>query len=353
VRCESPENNPRKITKAVAIILLAHYVGDIHQPLHVGAEYFNDAGQAIDPDKTRAALADEGGNTLSLHLSTGTQEELAHHALKVHGFWDNDAVMENLPSLPSTMPKEQRRDQIEAAKRELINQWGATEPRNWRLPASVALKDYAENWANEMLPLARQAHERLRFSKVHPQQQEGGPIVATGAAQEISAPDRVAYHEWAGRIVREELQRAGWRLADLLEKTVPSTSTSVSPAHVSPTPTAAIRSTIVQPVAPTITPIPHPPVTSAVAATPASPYGDYPANYKEVVIAWVKIKALDTSQIDWQTEPKPVELPGLSGEHLYGYLIVFNTRTRSNALMQTRSALIHDGRVIYTLRFDR
>src|SRR5213595_4296952 len=45
LRGEVPENNPRKITKPVAAILLAHYVGDIHQPLHVGAEYFNHAGQ--------------------------------------------------------------------------------------------------------------------------------------------------------------------------------------------------------------------------------------------------------------------------------------------------------------------
>jgi hypothetical protein len=57
---ETPENDPRKITKPVAVILLAHYVGDIHQPLHVGAEYFDEAGHAVDPDKGTAALEDEG-----------------------------------------------------------------------------------------------------------------------------------------------------------------------------------------------------------------------------------------------------------------------------------------------------
>ncbi|PYL70232.1 MAG: hypothetical protein DMF22_09990, partial [Verrucomicrobia bacterium] len=39
------EQNERKITKPIAIILLAHYVADIHQPLHVGAEYFDMQGQ--------------------------------------------------------------------------------------------------------------------------------------------------------------------------------------------------------------------------------------------------------------------------------------------------------------------
>ena len=47
----TPEDNARKITKPIAMILLAHFVGDIHQPLHVGAEYFN-AGKAINPDVT-------------------------------------------------------------------------------------------------------------------------------------------------------------------------------------------------------------------------------------------------------------------------------------------------------------
>src|SRR5438128_2042144 len=53
-----PEQNERKITKAVAVILLAHYVADIHQPLHVGADYFDPEGRPTDPDKTKSVLAD-------------------------------------------------------------------------------------------------------------------------------------------------------------------------------------------------------------------------------------------------------------------------------------------------------
>ena len=34
---EEPETNDRAITKAVAVILITHYLGDLHQPLHVGA----------------------------------------------------------------------------------------------------------------------------------------------------------------------------------------------------------------------------------------------------------------------------------------------------------------------------
>lgn len=216
---ETPEDNPRKITKPVAIILLAHYVGDIHQPLHVGAEYFDSRGHPINPDKGGEALGDEGGNTLFLHVRG--QTENPNHPLNLHSFWDNDAVLANFPALPDTLSKEERSEKINAAKRELVDRLAGEQPKNWELSPSIALKDYAENWANEVLPIAREAYERLRFENVKPTQQEDGRVVAAGEAQEKEAPDHIAYREWARKIVRQQLHKAGWRLADLLEKAVP------------------------------------------------------------------------------------------------------------------------------------
>lgn len=215
---ETPEDNPRRINKAVAIILLAHYVGDIHQPLHVGAAYFDSQGHAINPDKGGEAIADEGGNTLTLHVRD--QPEGNGRALNLHGFWDNDAVMANFPSLAETLSKEERREKINATKRELVDRLANEKPGNWELSPSIALKDYAENWANEILPIAREAHERLRFENVKPLQQEDGRIVASGEAEEKDAPDHAAYRAWAAKVARQELHKAGWRLADLLEKAV-------------------------------------------------------------------------------------------------------------------------------------
>ena len=65
-----PEHNERRITKPVALILLAHYVADIHQPLHVGAEYFDHQGRVVDPNEDKSALGNEGG--IRLHLSWAT-----------------------------------------------------------------------------------------------------------------------------------------------------------------------------------------------------------------------------------------------------------------------------------------
>src|SRR6266403_3038900 len=87
-----PEQNERKITKAVAVILLAHYVADIHQPLHVGADYFDPEGRPTDPDKTKSVLADEGGNTFTLELSDEPPRRRGIRKKNFHGFWDSDAV---------------------------------------------------------------------------------------------------------------------------------------------------------------------------------------------------------------------------------------------------------------------
>jgi hypothetical protein len=212
-----PEDNPRKITKPIAVILLAHYLGDIHQPLHVGAEYFDSDGHAVNPAKKPDALEDEGGNTLVLDLVEGTNPQPAKRAPKFHGFWDNDTVFANLPLLPETMPKEERREKTDAAKSALVRELATSEPKNWRLPSTVALKDYSEAWANDILPIAREAHERLTFRNVRPLQEEDR-VVAAGFADEKKAADGTSYYDWSKRVVRDELQKAGWRLADLLEQ---------------------------------------------------------------------------------------------------------------------------------------
>ena len=333
LRGEVPENNARKITKPVAVILLAHYVGDIHQPLHVGAEYF-DGARAVDPDKGQPGIEDEGGNTIMLQLNRGTPEEMAKRGLKLHGFWDNEAVMANLPAMPLTASKEERYQAIEKAKRQLIDQLARQQPASWRLPANSALKDYGEAWANDILPVAREAHERLRFIGMHSQLEEDR-TVAAGRAEGKNAPDGVAYADWAAKIVREELHKAGWRLADLLSQALTSTTTIATSVPVS---------TPIAPKASATEPIAVAPAPAAMSPAATSPYGEYPANYREIVTAWMKANGFDASKIDWQGEPKPTEMPAGTGRHLSGYLVIFNAPEHSQP--KTRSVLIRDGAVI-------
>src|SRR5437867_8936954 len=139
-----PEQNERKITKAVAVILLAHYVADIHQPLHVGAEYFDAEGRVADPDKDKSALGDEGGNTFTLELSDEPPRGRGMHKKKFHGFWDYDAVNTLFPRVPGTLGKSELQALIEPPKKELVHEMATREPRNWRMPPSVPADNYAE-----------------------------------------------------------------------------------------------------------------------------------------------------------------------------------------------------------------
>lgn len=217
-----PEENDRKITKAIAIILLAHYLGDIHQPLHVGAEYFDPSGHVSDPAREKSALGDEGGNTVELRLANDPPSGRLPHTKKLHGFWDLDTVNALLPDVPETARKEERYAIIDPAKKTLAHEMATAEPKDWRLPKGVEVRRSGEAWADEILPLAREAHERLAFKNMRPLKQEDR-VVALGDAEEKPVKDAPGYKDWAAKVVREELHKAGWRLADLLTQSLTQT----------------------------------------------------------------------------------------------------------------------------------
>ena len=66
--------------KREALLLLVHYVGDIHQPLHVGAVYLDANGKLVDPDVGHFDPATEtrGGNEINV---------VGGHA-NLHATWD-------------------------------------------------------------------------------------------------------------------------------------------------------------------------------------------------------------------------------------------------------------------------
>ena len=160
LRGRRPEQNERKITKPVALILLVHYVADIHQPLHVGAQYFDAQGRVADPDKNQLALADEGGNTFTLELSDEPPRTRGVRKKKFHAFWDYDAVNALFPQMPVRVRKRELQTKITPLRKQLVRDLATHEPKSWRMPANMDVTNYAEAWANEILPIAREAHER-------------------------------------------------------------------------------------------------------------------------------------------------------------------------------------------------
>lgn len=329
-----PENNPRKITKPVAVILLSHFLGDIHQPLHVGAEYFNASGAPVNPDQNQNALPDQGGNTLALlESATATHSQHFYHSL--HGFWDSDSVRQLVIGTPDEVKKEMREATYAAPTKKIIDEYSKTEPANWKTPG--APKTWAEYWANEIMPLAREAHDRLHFSHMNPQEKDGAKF-AKGDAVETGT----GYRDFAAKVVGEEIHKAGWRLAAVLETALAKTKMESKPIAA----TAPI-SPVAQPATETVAATPPPPPPPS----PTSPFGNYPTDYKEIVTTWVTAASPGSSAIDWQGEPKPAELPGAGGQHLRGYLVIFNSGAAGRPA-KTHSLLLRDGKVISSSGFD-
>jgi hypothetical protein len=185
--------------------------------LHVGADYFDAQGRPTDPDKTKSVLADEGGNTFALELSDEPPRRRGIRKKKFHGFWDYDAVNALFPQVPGRLPKKELEVQINPLKQQLVHEMATQEPHNWQVPSNVSIDSYAEIWADEILPIAREAHARLEFRNVKPLL-DGDRVVAMGEAIEKPTSDRTLYRAWATGVVRDELHKAGWRLADLLQK---------------------------------------------------------------------------------------------------------------------------------------
>lgn len=67
----------------------------------------------------------------------------------------------------------------------------------------------------DLLPLAREAHRKVEFKKV----KKGdfhGEAVAEGEV--VPKPnDEISYEDWAGERTKEQMHKAGWRLAFLIE----------------------------------------------------------------------------------------------------------------------------------------
>jgi hypothetical protein len=229
IKGDVPEDNERKITRPIAVILLAHYLGDIHQPLHIGSQYFNQAGKVVNPDPDGTAFKDNGGMTLMLTLNEPDDHgHTTTHAI-FHSYWDDNTVNTAMRIATGEFIKQLKAAAVDAAAAkakggipkiddQIARHLAAQEPANWKPPADIPVEKWSLQWANEIMPTAREAHTRLTFDQV-----TADPVrkTAKGVAIEAAGQQRGdGYAEWSGKIVRQELHKAGWRLAELLERIV-------------------------------------------------------------------------------------------------------------------------------------
>ena len=164
--------------KREALLVLAHLVGDIHQPLHVGAVYLSVRGTRVDPDADTLDPETEtrGGNRLWLG-GPGTAN--------LHSRWD---------AVPTSLTVALLTDM-------LIQQARA-------VPVTPGLAaDWSTAWATDTVRIARQAFVGVRFGA-----KKAGrwpTKLPTGYAARINA------------LKREQVVKAGAHLAQLLQAVWP------------------------------------------------------------------------------------------------------------------------------------
>lgn len=163
--------------KAEAILMLAHLVGDLHQPLHVGAVYLDGQDAPVDPGPVTTphdkAMDTRGGNQLEVGSSN------------LHADWDGVASAWD--------PLHLSKATIAAASAVPAT---AGSPDDWPLA-----------WAGETVKASQLAYAGLAFHRV----------AAKRAGDRVTVfPDRAAYLKQKATIQQQELVTAAARLAQIL-----------------------------------------------------------------------------------------------------------------------------------------
>jgi hypothetical protein len=186
----TPATNPHNFDKRTALLLLAHLVGDIHQPLHVGAAYINSSNRFTNPNIHPSVLEDHGGNYLK------------YKSTVLHAYWDDNAVDRSMTKAGVQTPHEYAI--VILQNNAVVSQ------------TLGPVTDWPQKWADEILPVAATAHRGLKLAH---------PITVTdffGTHQQWHITKTSSgYDNRVRDIVDDELITAGHRLAEILNTVWP------------------------------------------------------------------------------------------------------------------------------------
>jgi S1/P1 Nuclease len=162
------------VDKKEALLLLAHFMGDLHQPLHVGAIYLDAEGRPVDPDLAKAvdpATDSVGGNAIS------------DENISLHREWDD---------IPTDIGESWTNELLTLAK---------------AVPAAQGPIDgWPKAWATDTLHAAQDAFKGLKFS----------PHISGPYKWAVGFDDHMTYLRQMDEIKRQQLAKGGARLAQLL-----------------------------------------------------------------------------------------------------------------------------------------
>jgi hypothetical protein len=211
----SEADNPQHFTPREALQLVAHLVGDIHQPLHVGEAYVGKDGKFVVPhDRAQVdgvnVFNTLGGNNLLLEdrrfwpLRDVQAAELAgadkakHLARSLHLYWDVTVVEDAMRRLHAASPEDFARI---AVGRNPAFSANSGDPSDWPY-----------QWANESLAAAKPAYGEMTIgTRIEQLSRKGDSYFAWF----VTTPE--LYTKVESITAENQIIKGGYRLAALLK----------------------------------------------------------------------------------------------------------------------------------------
>jgi len=195
LREKVPNHGPAILNERDALWLLTHLVGDIHQPLHVGAVYFDKGCAAVvDPNVAGARLPSFGIDTTIASTKGGNELKISS-SRNLHAYWDGGTVTGAMRLVGV------RDKSIEGFAKVIV---GAP-PQGWRPTGDP--DTWPTQWATESLLVARSALTQVEIGP-------GTPAEAGKCSWPVTL--QRDYANWSNRQTLTQLGKAGFRLAELL-----------------------------------------------------------------------------------------------------------------------------------------
>ena len=198
---KGPVKGPANLTRSEALWVLAHVVGDMHQPLHVASIYFDKmCEKPVDPNVVGAGKLNFGIGTLVAETTGGNDIMVGSKGL--HSFWDSTTV--NRAMQAANVPN----NAVDAYAKILAD----NPPTGWQ--TTGALDTWSTKWANEIMPLGADAITRVT---IDPGEMKQDKTPTPGKIECLwDAKFQTGYEEWATKEAHTQLAKAGFRLAAIL-----------------------------------------------------------------------------------------------------------------------------------------
>ena len=198
---ELKSKTPKRFSHVIALRLVGHLVGDIHQPLHIGCGYIDNS---TTPPTIVTSPATIKANKLK--SDTGGNKILLPDSGNMHSFWDGSlsGPVASI-SLLSTSKAKKRAELVE-----MIYQ-GAKKMENGSsgtmgLASVTPVEDWSAKWANETLKVAKKAYKTLTIVK---KQSNGFKVDWEGKDE---------YIKRCRPLVLKQMKTAARNLADLINE---------------------------------------------------------------------------------------------------------------------------------------